>query len=118
MRALSWNCQGLSNHRTIQFLCRLVKEKLTDFIFIMETKLRSEKVEVVQKKLGFKDCMVVESRRLCGGLVMMWKDVEGVELWNYSQWHISLWVKNKGESSKWLMTGFYGHREVAKRKGY
>lgn len=40
-----------------------------------------------------KGCVVVEPRGLSGGLIVMEKNEEEVELMNYSQWYINVWVK-------------------------
>jgi hypothetical protein len=53
MKILSWNCRGLGNPQTIQELCRLVKEKKPEVVFLMETKLNNKKLEPIRVKLGF-----------------------------------------------------------------
>ncbi|XP_042952211.1 uncharacterized protein LOC122289292 [Carya illinoinensis] len=48
-----------------------------------------------------------------GGLALLWKEEGEVEIVNYSQHHISAYV---GKEDRWLLTGFYGHSEVNKRR--
>ncbi|GLT53269.1 hypothetical protein SLA2020_265520 [Shorea laevis] len=56
MSLLSWNCQGLGNHRLIRDLCQLVKEKRPRFLFLMETKLRQKSMQIVQTNLVLRVC--------------------------------------------------------------
>lgn len=48
--------------------------------------------------------------------MILWKKEDQVELLNYSQWHISLWVKGRGGEGDWLLIGFYGNPEASKRE--
>jgi exonuclease III len=60
MNILSWNCRGLGNPWTIRDLCQLTKEKNPSLVFLMETKLRRKKMELIRCKLGFKNLFVVD----------------------------------------------------------
>lgn len=60
MKIISWNCRGLRNLRTVQELCRLVKQKRPVMVFLMETKLRSSKMELIRCKLGYTSIFVVD----------------------------------------------------------
>jgi hypothetical protein len=44
MSVLSWNCRGLGNPKTVRDLHRMVKEKGTELVFLMETKMQNKKV--------------------------------------------------------------------------
>jgi exonuclease III len=54
MNILSWNCRGLGNPWTIRDLCQLTKEKNPNLVFLMETKLRRKKMELIRCKLVLK----------------------------------------------------------------
>ncbi|XP_035544552.1 uncharacterized protein LOC118347963 [Juglans regia] len=53
---------------------------------------------------------------MSGGLMVLWKKEDQVELLNYSQWHINLWVKGRRGEDDWLLTGFYGNPDASKRE--
>jgi exonuclease III len=71
MSIFSWNCQGLGNLRTVRELRRLVKEKKPNIVFLMETKLRANKMEKVQSQLGFEHMLVVDCVGKSGGLALL-----------------------------------------------
>jgi exonuclease III len=74
MIMLSWNCQGLRNLWTVHEFCRMVREKKPNLVFLMETKLRKNKMEVIWMKIGFKNLFVVESVEKSRGLGLFWED--------------------------------------------
>ncbi|KAG6627008.1 hypothetical protein CIPAW_15G092800 [Carya illinoinensis] len=84
-------------------------------VFLMETKCSKKRVMEVCSKLKFDSCLVVESSRSSGGLVLMWKSHVKVVIYNYLRWHINAHVTTDPEAPTWLLTGFYGHPETSKR---
>ena len=73
MKILSWNYRGLGNPRTVRELRRLVKEKKSEVVFLMETKLNNKKLEPIRVKLGFSNVFGVDSVRKSGGLALFGK---------------------------------------------
>jgi hypothetical protein len=116
MTILSWNCRGLGNLRTVRDLCRMVKEKRPSMVFLMETKLRKDKMEVIRYKLGFKCMFVVDCVGKSGGLALLWGDEILVEIQNFSHRHINGVIQSICSDATWKFTGFYGHPNVAKRQ--
>lgn len=55
----------------------------------METLLISNKLEVVQRKLGFENYFCVDPVGRSGGMTLLWKSEINLEIKNYSFWHIS-----------------------------
>jgi hypothetical protein len=51
-----------------------------------------------------------------GGLALLWKEVEELEIQNYSRRHINAIVTDTTTGVQWKFTGFYGHPEWNKRK--
>jgi hypothetical protein len=92
----------------------MTKEKKPRILFLMETKCSKARVEVVRIKLGFAGAFVVDSVGRSGGLALLWKDAEEVEIQNYSRRHINAVIREEG-LPPWKLTGFYGHPEWAKR---
>jgi exonuclease III len=85
MKILSWNCRGLGNPRTVRDLCHMVKEKRPEVVFLMETKCRNAKMERVRVRIGFEGLFVVEPIGKSGGLAMLWRDSNTLEIQNYSR---------------------------------
>jgi hypothetical protein len=89
MNLFRWNCRGLGNPWTIGDLHRMVKKKRLAMIFLMETKLRKSRMELIRIKLGFPNIMVVDSMGKSGGLALFWNLTGGVEIQNFSHRHIN-----------------------------
>jgi hypothetical protein len=117
MKILSWNCRGLGNHpRAVRDLCRVVKEKRLEMVFLMETILRTPRVELLKCRLGFSSVFVVDRVGRSGGLALFWNDVLKVEIQNYSRFHINAVVSCGDSFPSWKFTGFYGQPAVEKRR--
>jgi exonuclease III len=94
-----------------------VKEKRPDLVFLMENKLRNNKMEKVRTQLGFDNMFVVECVGRSGGLAMLWRAEAEVEIQNFSHRHINAIVRpNSFGFSPWKITGFYGHLVANKRE--
>ncbi|XP_062103947.1 uncharacterized protein LOC133815077 [Humulus lupulus] len=107
MNVLSWNCRGLGNPGTFQFLKELVAQKKPNFLFLCETKCQKQRLEWVGHQLGFEGIICVEAQGRSGGLGLLWKHAEEGFLLGYSSNHIDLEVIKEGEPH-WRLTGFYG----------
>jgi exonuclease III len=72
MSLLSWNCQGLGDLRTVWELCRMVKEKKPNIVFLIKTKLRTDNMERVQVQFDFEYMFVVDSVGKSSSLALLW----------------------------------------------
>jgi exonuclease III len=115
MNLISWNCRGLGNPRAIRSLCRLVREKKPNILFLMETKCRKEKMEVLRVRMEFEGMFVVDVVGRSGGLALFWKERNVVKIQNYTRKHISAVVHFPDRSKSWRLTGFYGNPDWTKR---
>lgn len=70
----------------------------------------------MKRRMGFDGCFVVEAEGKKCGLNLLWKYENEVKIINFSRWHINAWVSEDGSKSKWLLTSFYGHLNMGKRK--
>lgn len=70
--------------RAVRDLCRLV--------FLIETKLRIERLERIRVWNGFGSVFGVDSIGRSGGLAVMWREDISVEIQNYSKRHINALV--------------------------
>lgn len=50
---ISWNSQGLGSHLTVRALKDLVRRYKPNFVFLMDTKNKKDKVEKLQRSLKF-----------------------------------------------------------------
>ncbi|XP_060965763.1 uncharacterized protein LOC133034618 [Cannabis sativa] len=115
MNVLSWNCRGLGNQRTFQFLKELVTQKKPNFIFLCETKCNKKRTEWVGQQLGFEGSFCVEAQGVGGGLVLYWKEKEEGVLLGFSNNHIDIRIDKVGYPS-WRLTGFYGEPNRNRRE--
>ena len=114
MNLLSWNCWRLRNLRTVNALTKVVNKEEPIIVFLMETKLKKDWLDLIKEKCKIKNCFVVPSIGNSGGLVLLWKEDLRVDVKNFSQNHIDAWVDG-GEIGWWHFKGFYGHSDTAKR---
>jgi exonuclease III len=115
MSLLSWNCRGLGNPRSVCDLRWLVKEKKPTFLFLMETRMRNKKLQVLRNKLGFEGMLTMDPIGRGGVLAFLWLNPREVEVLNYSLRHISALIKLEGSDLSWKFTGFYGNPDRNQR---
>jgi hypothetical protein len=94
----------------------MIKEKRPSLVFLMETKLRSRKMERIRCKVGFKNLFVVDSIGKGGGLALFWNEDLKMEIKNFSSRHINGVVTIPLTDQQWKFTGFYGQPDVSKRR--
>lgn len=94
----------------------MVKDKRPSILFLMETKLRSDKISFLRGKLDFDSVFVVDCVGRSGGLALFWRDEVTLEIQKYSNRHINAVVKELCGDFLWKLTGFYGNPETAKRE--
>ena len=76
MSVLSWNCRGLGSPLAIRTLTKEVKGKNPMVVFLVETKVTTDKMKGFQHKLGFTQGIIVPSDGKSGGLALI-KEVHG-----------------------------------------
>lgn len=114
MTTLCWNCRGLGNPRTIQFLKDLIIQKKPKFVFLCETFSKRDKVEHLRSLLAFEGCFVVDAQGHSGGLAMLWKFEKEGSVLSFSQSHIDLQIQVENFPS-FRLTGFYGEPNRSRR---
>jgi hypothetical protein len=115
MRLLCWNCRGLGNPRTVRDLHHMVIDKKPCFIFLIETLCMHKQMEKIRSLLGFEGLFVMNPVGRSGGLAILWKRKNSLEIFNYSRFHINAVISEEDGSSGWKFTGFYGNPDAAKR---
>ena len=92
MNLLSWNCRGLSNLQTVNALSEVVRKEEPKIIFLVETKLNRDWMDMVKDKCNFKNGLYVDNIGSKGGLAMLWKEEVKLDIQTFSQSHIDCLV--------------------------
>ena len=116
MSAISCNCRGLGNPLTIKALQKVVLEKDSTLVFLMETKFKVSEMDGIKRKIERQEGLVVPSDNHGGGLALLWKRTVKVDVLTYSPRHIDVVIIEEQGTRKWCFTGFYGHPETGKRE--
>lgn len=93
----------------------MVRQEKPTFIFLCETMAGKGKMEWVRIQLGFEGLFVVEAQGRSGGLALLWKESDQVNITGFSQNHIDAEVILEGMSA-WRLTGLYGEPVRANRR--
>lgn len=91
-------------------------EKRPHFLFLIETKMHSKKLQYLLSLLGFDGLFSVDHVGNSGGLALFWKDGGSLSIQNYSQHHITAFMKLADENCGWVFTGFYGYPDQTQRE--
>ena len=93
-----------------------MKKEGPALLFVMETKIKGNRVEALRTTLGFAGCFAVDSDGLSGGIGMFWSHDVVIDLKNYSRAHIDVKVRWKDHDlPPWRFTGFYGEPRAENR---
>ena len=90
MSIIGWNCRGLGNPQTFQFIKDIVCQKKPNILFLCETMCKKDKIEWFRVALGFERCFVVDCAGHSGGVAMFWRYKEEVNLIHFGPSHIDL----------------------------
>ncbi|TYH01227.1 hypothetical protein ES288_A09G041000v1 [Gossypium darwinii] len=115
MKILCWNCRGIGNPTTVRELKQMLVANDPDIVFLCETKINANKFSSVRSRCKMEGCLAVNANGKSGGLVIMWKESNKVEVQTYSSNHIDLIIKLENDNPIWF-TEFYGNAEPNKRQ--
>lgn len=115
MITLNWNCRGVGCPRKVQFLVDIVRQEQPSFIFLCEMMVGKSKLEYVHNKLGYEGLFVVDPVGRSGGIELLWKEKNQVDIMGFSQHHIDAKVK-VDNIIEWRLTGLYGEPDRLQRK--
>ena len=92
----------------------LVKVKVPNVLFLIETKQFVEEMKHIQADLHYPSMLAVLSEGRSGGLAMLWTAETNLHIQTYSSNHINaLLFYNSNTPSR--LTGFYGRLEDYRR---
>ncbi|TYH01222.1 hypothetical protein ES288_A09G040500v1 [Gossypium darwinii] len=115
MKILCWNCRGIGNPATVRELKQMLVANDPDIVFLCETKINANKFSSVRSRCKMEGCLAVNANGKSGGLVMMWKESNKVEVQTYSSNHIDSIIKLENDNPI-RFTGLYGNAEPNKRQ--
>uniref|UniRef100_A0A803PVR0 Reverse transcriptase domain-containing protein n=1 Tax=Cannabis sativa TaxID=3483 RepID=A0A803PVR0_CANSA len=104
--ALSLNPNGLSKNGSL-FLKDLVIQKRPKFVFLCETLSRKDTVEKLRVSLDFEGLINVDVDGRSGGIALLWKVKDDVQLLGYSNNYIDVSIRDE-DKGVWRLTGCYG----------
>ncbi|KAM6568466.1 hypothetical protein CsatB_016451 [Cannabis sativa] len=107
MSILSWNCHGLGNPRALQFLKDIIIQKRPKYVFLCETLSRKDTLEKVKSVIGFEGLLTVDACGRSGGIALLWKVQDEVQLLGYSNNYIDVTIQDETKGF-WRLTGCYG----------
>jgi hypothetical protein len=93
-----------------------VKEKNPHFLFLMETKMRTEYLQRLRIKFGYEGLFTVDPLGKSGGLALFWKNSRELQIQNFSSRHINATVSLTGSVFSWTLNYFYGHPKQGQRE--
>lgn len=120
MKIISWNFKGLGSPHATRALLRLICVKNLDVIFIMESRLKKEEVQLLRYKCGLDNCLNVDcrvnGRDKEGCLILMWKEFTPLSITSFSNNHIRATVVDVVDNKEWFLNGIYGYLEEQLKK--
>ncbi|XP_074352235.1 uncharacterized protein LOC141691391 [Apium graveolens] len=115
MNVIGWHCRGVGSSCTVRVLKEMMISHKPDILFLSETLAVSNKIEALASKLGFSNFFSVDKQGRGRGLAMFWKHNVVGNVFDSSNNHIDLVVKERN-GSEWRLTGFYGYPERGRRQ--
>ena len=114
MRALGWNCRGICNASTVRALRAQNRGHKPAIIFLCETKANGERMDYVNRRVGFNENVVIEAKGRVGGLWLMWKNNVQIEVVEFNKYVIAVKILDPG--GDWYLIGFYGPPYASKKR--
>ncbi|KAL5550204.1 hypothetical protein UlMin_000380 [Ulmus minor] len=110
-----WNVQGIGNTWTSNALLSHVRKFSPDIVFLLESKLFSNQIPGLARKLGFSNFYGVDKVGFSGGLVLFWKDHIVVKINSAARFYIDAFISSS-DIIPWRFSGIYGDPNPNQRK--
>lgn len=108
MKNSSWNTRGLENPWDILALHDLIKKEALDIVFLQEIRLQTRTMENCMFKLGFKDCLIIDSIGKSGEITLLWNLDVDVSIIYHSKNHIYATISDRNHTvGDWLFIFIY-----------
>lgn len=115
---LSWNCCGLGQPEAINKLEGLVKKFNLVGIFLMKTKCQRGKIELLCRRLGYANYIIVDPSGLAGGLELMWSNDIQVTCKLKSSRLIFSEITGIGGFESWVLLACHGTPYLREKKDF
>jgi hypothetical protein len=109
MKILCLNCRGLDQPEAVCEVRSVIKLHRPVVVFLSETRLFYDRVDVLKQSFGFPCGLGVGSYGRGGGLAMLWSNEVKIKLQSSDKLHIDVVCLNQDtDAEMWRFTGFYG----------
>lgn len=114
MSVLLWNCRGLGQDGTRNYIHKLRFQKKPGILFLSETLSEEGKFKRMKQSLKYDGFLEVPREGRGGGLALFWDKEWGVDLQSRSARHFDVVVRKEGEDP-WRFTGVYGFSDATEK---
>lgn len=97
MNVISWNCRSIGLPSNIRFLKNIIYQERPSLIFLSETRDNKGKMESLRRALQYDGLISVDSYGKSGGLALLWKVKDQIQVCSCSRNHIDVEVKVDGK---------------------
>ncbi|XP_026417593.1 uncharacterized protein LOC113313084 [Papaver somniferum] len=108
MKILSWNCQGIGNPHTRDYLHFCLTNNDPDIFFLCETKAQSNNMRFYLSKTKYPHYWFHPSLGLSGGISLGWKNGIDIEIMHTTSKTIHVIVHAHDNNMDFLITFMYG----------
>ncbi|CAB4264212.1 unnamed protein product [Prunus armeniaca] len=82
---LLWNYQGLDLNLTVQHLGTITRKYRPSIVFLIETKMKDNAINVIRQKLGYRNSFNFDPDGIAGGLSLWWNDDLDIQILSSSK---------------------------------
>jgi hypothetical protein len=104
MNLLSLNCRGGGNPRTVRDIATMVQSHSPSFVFLCETRQKSENMKRLKSRFGLRGFAGSDSDGLSGGLALYWHESLLVTVEEVNERYIDVLVCKSVGETQWRLT--------------
>ncbi|XP_026383682.1 uncharacterized protein LOC113279193 [Papaver somniferum] len=112
MKILSWNCQGIGNPHTRDYLHFCLTNNDPDIFFLCETKAQSNNMRFYLSQTKYPHYWFHPSLGLSGGISLVWKNGIDIEIMHTTSKTIHAIVHTHDNNMDFLITFMYGAHDA------
>lgn len=105
---LIWNSWGVGGKSFVRLIMDMKKRYRFNFLELLEPRQKSEKAEMIAKRLSFKCMEVVQAVGFSGGIWCLWDEELDFSV-TYKHQQVMHGVFNLGKPDAWDLSIVYGH---------
>lgn len=106
MSCMAWNNFGLGDLQTVRCLFKIKRRERPKIVFLSETILNSDNVDMLRKQCNFNHAFKVDTVGRSDNLILIWKEEVEVSIIGFSKYHFEYNVQDT-HGKKWRLTRFY-----------